>query len=72
MEVFATFGLIVLVGLAIPILFLFSALLFDLVIVMYVLFAGMRSRNRKPRTLGTVARSIGTRESRGAAVVLEY
>jgi len=56
-EVFATFGLIVLVGLAIPILFLFSALLFDLVVVMYVLLAGMRNRNGKRRTLGNVARS---------------
>ena len=72
MEVFATFGLIVLVGLAIPILFLFSALLFDLVVVLYVLFAGMRSRNRKPRALGTVAQPIGTRESRGTPVVLGY
>ena len=72
MEVFATFGLIVLVGLAIPILFLFSALLFDLVVVMYVLFAGMRSRNRGRATLGNVARSVGTKESRNTAVVWEY
>ena len=72
MEVFTTFGLIVLVGLAIPILLLFSALMFDLVVVIYVLIAGMRSRNRKTRPLGTVARSIGVRESRGTAVVWEY
>jgi hypothetical protein len=70
-ELFATFGLIVLVGLAIPILLLFSALMFDLVVVIYVLIAGMRSRNRKPNVLGTVARSIGLRESRGTAVVWE-
>ncbi|HEY5021192.1 MAG TPA: hypothetical protein VII30_01765 [Gemmatimonadaceae bacterium] len=72
MEVFATFGLIVLVGLAIPILFLFSALIFDLAVVIYVVIAGMRSRTRMRRTLGTVARPIGVRESRGTAVVWKY
>lgn len=64
-EVFVTFGLIVLVGLAIPILLLFSALVFDLVVVIYVMIAGMGSRKRKRRVLGSVARSIGVRESRG-------
>jgi hypothetical protein len=72
MEVFATFGLIILVGLAIPILLLFSALIFDLAVVIYVVIAGIRSRIRFHRTLGTVARSIGTRESRGTAVVWKY
>ena len=71
MEVFATFGLIVLVGLAIPILFLFSALIFDLAVVIYVVIAGMRSRTRMRRTLGKVA-PIGVRESRGTAVVWKY
>ena len=72
MEVFVTFGLIVLVGLAIPILLLFSALVFDLVVVIYVMIAGMGSRKRKRRVLGSVARSIGVRESRGTTVGWEY
>jgi hypothetical protein len=72
MEVFATFGLILLVGLAIPILLLFSALVFDLVAVIYVMIAGMGSRKREPKTLGTVARSIAERKSRGTPVVWEY
>jgi len=72
MEVFATFGLILLVGLAIPILLLFSALVFDLVVVIYVMIAGIGSRKRKRRTLGTVARSIAERKSRVAPVVWEY
>jgi hypothetical protein len=72
MEVFATFVLILLVGLAIPILLLFSALVFDLVVVIYVMIAGMGSRKRKRRALGTVAQSIAERKSRVAPVVWEY
>lgn len=72
MEVFVTFGLIVLVGLAIPILLLFSALVFDLVVVIYVMIAGMGSRKRERRVLGSVARSIGVREGRGTTVGWEY
>ncbi|HEY8852646.1 MAG TPA: hypothetical protein VIM36_10720 [Gemmatimonadaceae bacterium] len=72
MEVFATFGLIILVGLAIPILLLFSALMFDLAVVIYVAIARMRTRVRFRRTPGTVPRSIGPRESRGTAVVWKY
>ena len=72
MEAFATFGLIVLVGLAIPILFLFSALIFDLAVVIYVVIAGMRSRTRMRRVPGAMARSIGVRDNGGAAVVMEY
>jgi hypothetical protein len=71
-EVFVTFGLIVLVGLAIPILLLFSALVFDLVVVIYVMIAGMGSRKRKRRVLGSMARSIGVRESRGTTVGWKY
>jgi hypothetical protein len=69
MEVFATFGLIVLVGLGIPILLLLSALVFDLVVVIYAVTTRIGSRKRKPRTFGTVARSVGQRDSRGTAVV---
>ena len=72
MELFATFGLIVLVGLAIPILLLFSALIFDLALVIYVVIAGIRGRVRFHRTFGTMERSIGVRESRGTAVVWKY
>jgi len=71
MELFATFGLIILVGLAIPILLLFSALIFDLVVVIYVAIARMRTRVRF-RSLGTVPHSIGLRESRGTAVVWKH
>lgn len=39
MEVFATFGLIVLVGLAIPIILLFAGLTFDLAVLLYVMIA---------------------------------
>jgi hypothetical protein len=70
-EVFATFGLIALVGLAIPILFLFSALIFDLAVVIYAVIAGVRGRSGR-RTRGMVARSNGVRESRGTAVVIAY
>lgn len=69
MEVFATFGLIVLVGLGIPILLLLSALVFDLVVVIYAVTTRIGSRKRKPRAFGTVARSVGQRDSRGTAVV---
>lgn len=55
MEVFATFWLIVLVGLAIPITLLFAALLFDLVVVFYALIAGIWRLKRPPRTFGAVA-----------------
>jgi hypothetical protein len=69
MEVFATFGLIVLVGLAIPILLLFSALVFDLAVVIYVLIASIGSWRRKPRTFGAVPRSGGERQSQRTVVV---
>ena len=49
MEVFATFGLIVLVGLAIPIILLFAALVFDLVVVLYAVATTTRIRKRKRR-----------------------
>ena len=68
MEVFATFGLIVLVGLAIPILLLFSALVFDLAVVIYVVIASVGNRTRKPGTSGAVARYSGVREKRRTVI----
>jgi len=72
MEVFATFGLIVLVGVAIPILLVFSALVFDLIAVTYVVITTIVRRKRKPETFGAVARSGIPRESRGSTVVWEF
>ena len=72
MEVFATFGLIVLVGLAAPILLVLSALVFDLIAVIYVMIATTGSRKRKAGTFGAVARSGIPRESRGSTVVWEF
>jgi hypothetical protein len=69
MEVFATFGLIVLVGLAIPIILIFGALTFDLVVVIYAVIARIGSRKRKPRTFGAAVRSGGEREGQERAVV---
>ena len=42
MEVFATFALILLVGLVIPIMLLLGALIFDLAVVFYLAIARMR------------------------------
>ncbi len=49
MEVFATFGLILLVGLAFPIALLFAALLFDLAVVLYVVITTKPRQNREAR-----------------------
>lgn len=49
MEVFATFGLILLVGLAFPIALLFAALLFDLAVVLYVVITTRPRQKRKAR-----------------------
>ena len=68
MEVFATFGLILLVGLAIPILLLFSALLFDLAVVIYVVIASAGNRMRKPGTSAAVARYSGVRGKRRTVI----
>jgi len=68
MEVFATFGLIVLVGLAIPIVLLFLALVFDLAVVIYVVIASVGNRTRKPGTSGALARYSGAREKRWTVV----
>jgi hypothetical protein len=49
MEVFATFGLILLVGLAFPIALLFAALLFDLAVVLYVVITTKAPQKRQAR-----------------------
>ena len=67
MEVFATFGLIVLVGLAFPIVLLFSALVFDLAVVIYVVIASA-NRTRKLGTSGVVARYKGVRGKRRTVI----
>ncbi len=71
MEVFATFGLIVLVGLAIPITLLFAALVFDLVVVLYAMLTTKRIRKRKARSVEAAVRGDRERETRGI-VVFEY
>lgn len=62
MEVFATFALILLAGLALPIVLLISGVLFDLVVVIYVVVEMMASRMRKPATSGPVAGYSGARK----------
>ena len=62
MEVFATFALILLAGMAVPIVLLISGVLFDLVVVIYVMIETMVSRTRKSGTSGAVARYSGVRE----------
>lgn len=54
MEVFATFVLILLAGMALPIVLLISGVLFDLVVAIYVVITTLGSRKRKPRTFGAV------------------
>jgi len=68
MEVFATFGLIVLVGLAIPITLLFAALVFDLVVVLHAMLTTKRIRKRKPRIVEAAVR--GDRESESPGIVV--
>jgi membrane protein implicated in regulation of membrane protease activity len=51
MEAFPAFGLLMLVGLAFPILLIFSALLFDLAVVVYVMIT--TRHNQRKRTRGT-------------------
>jgi hypothetical protein len=57
MEVFSAFGLIVLVGLAIPIALVLGALLFDLAVVVYLAITPKVSRNRKPHGFELVPRA---------------
>jgi magnesium-transporting ATPase (P-type) len=62
MEVFTTFFVILLAGMALPIVLLISGVLFDLFFVIYVVVETMVSRKRKPRTSGAVARYSGVRQ----------
>jgi hypothetical protein len=62
MEVFATFFLILLAGMAVPVVLLISGVLFDLVVVICVLTQTMVSRTRKPGTAGSVGRYSEVRE----------
>jgi hypothetical protein len=57
MEVFATFGLIVLVGLALPITLVLVALLFDFALLVYVTIAKKTSGKRKPHGFELVPRA---------------
>jgi hypothetical protein len=73
MEVFAAFFVILLVGLALPVLLVVSGALFDLVLVMYVVITTLFRGKRKPGTLGAVSRSgRGKRTTQGTVVVWEY
>jgi hypothetical protein len=62
MEVFTTFVVILIAGMALPIVLFISAVVFDLVVVLYVLVETMVSRKRKPRTSGAVAGYTGIRK----------
>lgn len=57
MEVFAAVFVILLVGLAFPVLLVISGAVFDLVLLMYVAVATLFRGKRKPGTLGAVSRS---------------
>ena len=63
MEVFSAFGLLVLVGLPIPITLLFGALLFDLAVLIYVTITSKASRKGKPHGFELVPRAQRERES---------
>jgi hypothetical protein len=72
MEVFAAFFVILLAGMAIPIVLLISGVLFDLMVGIYIVITTIGSRKRKPGTFGAVARSGIARETRGSTVVWEF
>jgi len=62
MEVFATFVVILLAGMALPIVLFVSGVFFDLFFVIFVMVETIVSRKRKPRTSGAVARYSGVRK----------
>jgi hypothetical protein len=72
MEVFAAFFVILLAGMALPVVLLISGVLFDLGVAIYVVIATIFSRTRKPGALGTVRRSGRARKTLGTVVVWEY
>jgi hypothetical protein len=72
MEVFAAFFVILLAGMALPVVLLISGVLFDLVVVMYVVIMTLFSGKTKPGTLGAVRRSGRAKRTLGTVVVWEY
>jgi uncharacterized membrane protein YagU involved in acid resistance len=72
MEVFAAFFVILLAGMALPVVLLISGVLFDLVVAIYVVIAAIFSRKRKPGALGAVRRSRRAKKTLGTVVVWEY
>ena len=70
MEVFAAFFVILLAGMALPVVLLISGVLFDLVAVIYVVITTLFGR--KPGTLGAVRQSGRTKKTLGTVVVWEY
>jgi hypothetical protein len=70
MEVFAAFFVILLAGMALPVVLLISGVLFDLVAVIYVVATTIFGR--KPGTLGAVGRSGRAKKLQGTVVVWEY
>lgn len=72
MEVFAAFFVILLAGMALPVVLVISCVLFDLVVAIYVVIATMFSRKQKPGALGAVRRSGRARKTLGTVVVWEY
>jgi len=72
MEVFAAFFVILLAGMALPVVLLISGVLFDLVVAIYVVITTIFSRKRKPGTLAAVRRSGRAKKTLGTVVVWEY
>jgi hypothetical protein len=72
MEVFAAFFVILLAGMALPVVLLISGVLFDLLVAIYVVIATIFSRKRKPGALGAVRRSGRAKKTLGTVVVWEY
>ena len=72
MEVFAAFFVILLAGMALPVVLLISGVLFDLVVAIYLVITTIFSRKRKPGTLAAVRRSGRTKKTLGTVVVWEY
>lgn len=62
MEVFVTFVVILIAGMALPIVLFISGAVFDLVVVIYVVVETMVSQKRKPGKSGAVARYSGVRK----------
>jgi hypothetical protein len=72
MEVLAAFFVILLAGLAFPVLLLISGVLFDLVVATYLLVTTIFRRKRTPGALGVGRRSRRAKKTLGTVVVWEY